>query len=50
MRKSQSYQNFACRIISGAKKYGHISPLLTELNWLPVGKSILEVPLWHLNV
>ena len=40
MRELQSYQNYACRIISGAKKYGHISPLLTELNWLPVGKSI----------
>ena len=40
MRKLQSYQNYACRIISGAKTYGHISPLLKELNWLPVEKSI----------
>ena len=36
MRKLQSYKNYACRIISGTKKYGHISPLLKELNWLPV--------------
>ena len=38
MRKLQSCQNYACRIISGAKKYYHISPLLKELNWLPVEK------------
>ena len=40
MRKLQSYQNYACRIISGAKNYGYIAPLLKELNWLPVEKSI----------
>ena len=28
------------RIISGHKKYDHISPLLTELNWLPEEKVI----------
>ena len=31
-------KNYACRIISGAKNYDHISPLLNELNWLPVEK------------
>ena len=50
MRKLQSYQNYACRIISGAKNYGYIAPLLKELNWLPVEKPILEAPLWRLNV
>ena len=40
MCKLQSCQNYACRIISGAKKYDHISLLLKELNWLPVEKLI----------
>ena len=40
MRRLQSCQNYACRIISGAKKYDHICPLLKELNWLPVEKLI----------
>ena len=38
MRKLQSCQNYACRLIRGAKNYDHISPLLNELNWLPVEK------------
>ena len=33
-------QNYAYRIISGAKTYDRISPLLKELNWLPVEKLI----------
>ena len=40
MRKLQSCQNYACRLISGVKKYDHISPLLKELNWLPVENLI----------
>ena len=32
----QAVQNFACRIVSGAKKYDHVSPLLKSLSWLPV--------------
>ena len=28
VRKLQAVQNFACRIVSGAKKYDHVSPLL----------------------
>ena len=40
MSKLQSCQNYACRIISGAKNYDHISPLLNELNWLPVEKYV----------
>ena len=41
MRKLQSCQNYACRTITGAKKYDHISaPSLKELNWLPVEKLI----------
>ena len=36
VRKLQAVQNFACRTVSGAKKYDHVSPLLKSLSWLPV--------------
>ena len=38
--KTQAVQNFACRIVSGAKKYDHITPLLKELKWLPIKKQL----------
>jgi uncharacterized membrane protein YjjP (DUF1212 family) len=31
INKLQSVQNFACRIVSGARKYDHVTPLLKEL-------------------
>ena len=34
--KLQAVQNFACRIVSGAQKYDHVTPLLKNLSWLPV--------------
>ena len=34
--KLQSVQNFAARIVSGARKCDRITPVLKELNWLPV--------------
>ena len=34
--KLQAVQNFACRIISGARKFDHITPILKRLQWLPV--------------
>ena len=34
--KLQAVQNFACRIVSGSKKYDHVTPILKQLNWLPV--------------
>ena len=36
VRKLQAVQNFACRIVSGAKKYDHVTPLLKSLSWLPL--------------
>ena len=36
VRKLQAVQIFACRIVSGAKKYDHVTPLLKSLPWLPV--------------
>ena len=34
--KLQKVQNFACRIITGKRKFDHITPALRELRWLPV--------------
>ena len=34
--KLQAVQNFACRIVSGSKKYDHVTPVLRQLYWLPV--------------
>ena len=33
VRKLQAVQNFACRIVSGAKKYDHVTPILKSLSW-----------------
>ena len=33
VRKLQAVQTFACRILSGAKKYDHVTPLLKSLSW-----------------
>ena len=29
-------EDFACQIVSSAKKYDHVTPLLKSLSWLPV--------------
>ena len=34
--KPQKVQNFAGRIITGKRKFDHITPVLRELRWLPV--------------
>ena len=34
--KLQAVQNFACRIVSSAKKYDYVTPLLKSLTRLPV--------------
>ena len=34
--KLQKVQNFGCRIITGKRKFDHITPVLRELRWLPV--------------
>ena len=36
IKKLQLVQNFAVRMITGARKYDHITPHLQELGWLPV--------------
>ena len=34
--KLQTVQNFSARIVTGTRKYDHITPVLQQLNWLPV--------------
>ena len=34
----QKVQNFVAQIVTGARKYDHITPMLKELHWLPVAK------------
>ena len=36
----QTVQNFACRIVSGRRKYDHVSSILKELRWLPVKEHL----------
>ena len=36
----QKVQNFAARIVTDARKYDHITPMLKELHWLPVAKQL----------
>ena len=36
IQKLQAVQNFACRIVSGARKYDHVTSHLKCLSWLPV--------------
>jgi len=36
MSRLQSAQNAAARLVSGARRYDHITPVLQELHWLPV--------------
>ena len=36
----QRVQNNAARVVSGSKKYDHITPVLKDLHWLPIRKRI----------
>ena len=36
LKKLQTVQNFAARIVTGTRKYDHITPVLKDLKWLPV--------------
>ena len=40
LQKLQRVQNAAARIITGTRKYDHITPVLKELHWLPVKERI----------
>ena len=36
IRKLQGVQNFVARIVSGTRKFDHVSPALKNLRWIPV--------------
>ena len=38
--KLQSLQNAAARLVTGARKFDHITPAMRELHWLPVWQRI----------
>ena len=40
IQKLQRVQNVAARLISGRRKYDHITPVLKDLHWLPVVRRI----------
>ena len=41
IKKLQLVQNYACRIVTGLKKYDHITEALKSLKWLNVKKKLL---------
>jgi len=38
--KLQSVQNFAARIITGTRKFDHVTPVLKELRWVPIEHNL----------
>ena len=40
VRKLQGVQNAAARMITGTRKFDHVTPILRELHWLPVAQRI----------
>ena len=40
INRLQSIQNFASKIVTNSRKFDHVTPLLRELNWLPVKEQI----------
>ena len=40
LKKLHSVQNFESHIIDGLQKYDHMTPILKELNWIPVKKQL----------
>jgi hypothetical protein len=41
LARIQRSQNAAARLVSGARKYDHVTPLLRALHWLPVRQRIV---------
>ena len=40
LNKLQKIQNCAARVVTGAKKFDHVKPILESLHWLPVSSRI----------
>ena len=39
----QRIQNSAARLITGSRKYEHITPILKQLHWLPIDMSVSNI-------
>ena len=37
----QNVQNCAARLVTGSKKYDHITPIMKQLHWLPINQRII---------
>ncbi len=37
----QNMQNCAARLVTGSKKYDHITPLIKQLHWFPISQRII---------
>ena len=40
INRLQFIQNFASKIVTNSRKFDHVTPLLRELNWLPVKEQL----------
>jgi len=40
MRRLQSVQNAAARLVTGARRRDHITPILQQLHWLPMRQRV----------
>jgi len=40
LRRLQSVQNAAARLVTGARRRDHITPVLRQLHWLPVRQRV----------
>ena len=36
----QTVQNFAAQIVSGTRKFDNVTPILKQLQWLPIIKQV----------
>jgi len=41
LRRLQSVQNAAARLVTGTRRSDHITPVLRQLHWLPVRQSVV---------
>ena len=46
----QKVQNNAARVVSGSKKYNHITPVLKDLHWLPIRKKIIIIIIIYIYI
>ena len=40
LHRLQCVQNVAAKLVKGARKYDHVTPILVELHWLPLAERV----------